>query len=150
MICDGPDVTIYAEALENTISKLITEKINSFSDVNRKKYENNSTQINLLKIRLNEISAEENKIVDLLMNCGTVVSLSSLLNDKAKALSEEREALLAKLDTMSTTETEVISISHLLNIWEIADFSQKKSVATTLINKIYIHRDGTCEVIWNI
>lgn len=150
MICDGPDVTIYAEALENTISKLITEKINSFSDVNRKKYENNSTQINLLKIRLNEISAEENKIVDLLMNCGTEVSLSSLLNDKAKALSEEREALLAKLDTMSTTETEVISISHLLNIWEIADFSQKKSVATTLINKIYIHRDGTCEVIWNI
>ena len=150
MICDGPDVTLYAEALENTVSKLITDKIKSFSDVRHKVTEDNTNQVNMIRIRLNEITAEENKIVELIINGNTEGSLTSLLNEKAAALAEERQVLIDKLESLSTSETEVISITSLLSQWGSADYDQKKAVLTTLVNKIYIHRDGTCEIVWNI
>ena len=34
--------------------------------------------------------------------------------------------------------------------WKTAKFKERKAVCNVLIDKIYMHEDGTAEVVWNI
>ncbi len=150
MACDGPEVTIYAESLENLIESLIKDKISTFTDLQKKIGNDNTTRINVIKNRLSEIEKEEAKIVELLISGSTEGNLTELLNTKAKSLSDERRVLLAKISELGTRESEIISIKELLEKWETATLVERKSVVNVLIDKIYIHKDGTAEVVWNI
>ena len=128
-------MTLYADSLEDMVYKLIAEKLQSLKGSRKKISTDNSNKINLLKNQLSEIKQSQEKIVNMLLDDSFKSDMKSLLNEKAKKLSEENE---------------IISVINLSQKWKSANTDERKAVCNVLIHKIFICEDGTCEVVWNI
>ena len=110
----------------------------------------NSNKINLLKNQLSEIKQSQEKIVNMLLDDSFKSDMKSLLNEKAKKLSEESKAITEKIEDLESEENEIISVINLSQKWKNANTDERKAVCNVLIHKIFICEDGTCEVVWNI
>ena len=73
-----------------------------------------------------------------------------LLNNKAHTLAEAKAELLEKIEVLEDAETETEKAINLAARFECATFEEKQAVALLLISKIYIAKNGTTEVVWNI
>ena len=149
-ICKGIDVTIYADDLEDAVYKLIAEKLSTLKTEQRKITSDNSNKINLLKNRISEISVDQDKLVELIMNDSVDEDMLSLLNVKAKKLAEEKRNIIDKIDNLSSEEGEIIKVTNLSAKWKKSSFDERRAVCSVLIDRIYISRDGNIEVVWNI
>ena len=149
-ICEGPKVTIYAESIEDMAYALISEKLASLKACRKNTSMSNTEKINGLKNRLNEISAEQEKLVSLMLRSDVGYDMLELINAKAAKLSEEKQALTEKIEAIEDAEAESVSVISFSEKWTSASFEERKAVATLLIDKIYISEDGTTEVVWNI
>ena len=129
---------------------LISEKFRSMKTCTGKAQNENTGKINVLKNKLSEINASQNKLVELLMSSGVESDMLALLNAKAKALADEKRKLTEQIETLEDTERDVKSVVDLSEEWKNADYEKKKSVVHLLIDKIYISEDGSVEVIWNV
>jgi hypothetical protein len=148
--CSGPKVTIYADSIEDMAYKLISEKLNSLKTCRKTISENNTGKINVHKNRISAINSEQEKLVSLMLRSDIGFDMLELINSKAKALAEEKSALLEKIEALEDAETETVNVINLSEKWESASFEEKRAVASLLIDKIYISEDGTTEVVWNI
>lgn len=146
-ICKGTAVPIYADCLEDTAYILISDKLSKMKSYTRKISRDNSGKVNLLKNRISEIAIEEAKLVDLMLRDSIAPDMLKLLGERAKNLSDEKQALLLKIESAADEETEVINLPEK---WKNATYEERKAVSNLLINKIYIDEDGTTEVVWNI
>ncbi len=149
-ICNGPKVTLYADSLEDMVYNLIAEKLQSLKVSRKKISTDNSNKINLLKNQLSEIKQSQEKIVNMLLDDSFKSDMKSLLNEKAKKLSEESKAITEKIEDLESEENEIISVINLSQKWKNANADERKAVCNVLIHKIFICEDGTCEVVWNI
>ena len=149
-ICNGPKVTLYADSLEDMVYNLIAEKLQSLKGSRKKISTDNSNKINLLKNQLSEIKQSQKKIVNMLLDDSFKSDMKSLLNEKAKKLSEESKAITEKIEDLESEENEIISVINLSQKWKSANTDERKAVCNVLIHKIFICEDGTCEVVWNI
>jgi len=149
-ICKGIKKPVYADSLEDMVYELVSEKISTLKGCRKKISADNTNRINLLKNRISEISKEQEKLVNLLMNDAIEPEMIVLLNKRAKKLSEEKVDILTKIDTLENEEHEIISIINLSKKWKSASYEERKAVCNVLIHKILISTDGDCEVIWNI
>ena len=149
-ICDGTKVTLYADSLENMVYDLISEKFRSMKTCTGKAQNENTGKINALKNKLSEINASQNKLVELLISSGVESDMLALLNEKAKALTEEKRKITEQIEALEDTERDVRDVINLSEEWKSADYEKKKSVVHLLIDKIYIAEDGAAEVVWNI
>ena len=149
-ICNGPKVTLYADSLEDMVYNLIAEKLQSLKGSRKKISTDNSNKINLLKNQLSEIKQSQEKIVNMLLDDSFKSDMKSLLNEKAKKLSEESKAITEKIEDLESEENEIISVINLSQKWKSANTDERKAVCNVLIHKIFICEDGTCEVVWNI
>lgn len=148
--CHGTRVTLYADSLEQMADELILEKLATLKNTRRVVSDDNSAKLNQLKAKLIEIKAAGERLADLVMNEGLEPEMISLLNAKAKKLSEERREISEKIEALETAESEVKSIINLSLEWSHATYDEKKAVANLLIDKILIAEDGSVEVVWNI
>ena len=149
-ICEGPKVTIYADSIEAMAYELILEKLSSLK-ANRKKISNcNTEKINFLKNRISEISAEQERLVSLMLRSDIGFDMVELLNNKSRTLAEEKSEILEKIEALEDIENETESAINLAERFESAGFEEKRAVALLLISKIYIAENGTTEVVWNI
>ena len=148
-ICDGT-VTVYADSLEKMVDALISEKLLSLKACRKKTSADNSAKINLLKNRIAEIRASEDKLVSLMLDGNVGADMLALLSERAKRFSEEKRELTEKIEALEDTMGEVESIVNFAEKWKTASFEEKKAVCHLLIEKIYIAEDGTTEVVWNI
>ena len=73
-----------------------------------------------------------------------------LLNEKATALSTERKTINKKIEKLESANTEVVNARHLAKKWKSASYEERKAVSKILIYKIFICRDGSVEIVWNI
>ena len=149
-ICDGTKVTLYADSLEDMVYDLISEKFRSMKTCTGKVQNENTGKINALKNKLSEIHASQNKLVEVMMSSAVESDMMKLLNEKAKALAEEKRKITEQIEGFEDTAREVNSAVNLSDEWKNADYEKKKSVAHLLIDKIYIAEDGTTEVVWRI
>lgn len=149
-ICGGPRVTLYADSLEAMAYDLISEKLSSLKSCRKKVSGDRSNKVNLLKNRLTEIRNSQDKLVELMMKDGIDPDMLMLLNGKARTLSEEKKDVTEKIRKLEEHESEVLSIINLSESWKTADYEDRKAVCKLLIDAIYIHEDGTAEVVWNI
>lgn len=149
-ICKGTKNTLYADSLEDMVYELISEKLLTLKSGKRKISTDNSNKINLLKNRISEIKAEQEKLVDIMLRDGLESEMLVLLNNKAKKLSDEKKTLLERIETLENEESEIINVINLSKKWKTANFEEKRAVCNLLIEKIFIDYDGAVEVIWNI
>ena len=132
------------------VYNLIAEKLQSLKGSRKKISTDNSNKINLLKNQLSEIKQSQEKIVNMLLDDNFESDMKSLLNEKAKKLSEESKAITKKIEDLESEENEIISVINLSQKWKNANADERKAVCNVLIHKIFICEDGTCEVVWNI
>lgn len=149
-ICKGPNVTLYADSLEDMVNELISKKLSTLRSCRKKISGDNTSKINILKNRLTEIKASQDKLVELLMKESIDPDMMKLLNERAKNFADEKCDVLEKIEQLEEAESEVISTVSLSECWTTANYEERKAVCNVLIDKIYIHEDGTVEVVWNI
>lgn len=149
-ICKGTNNTLYADCLEDMVYELISEKLLTLKSSRRKISTDNSNKINLLRNRLSEIKVSQEKLVEVMLKDGIDTEMLTLLNQKAKKLSEEKKTLLEKIETLESEESEIINVINLSKKWKTANFEEMRAVCNLLIEKIFIDNNGAVEVIWNI
>ena len=149
-ICDGIKVTLYADSLEEMVYDLIFEKFRSMKTCTGKAQSESTGKINALKNKISEIHASQNKLVELMMNGAIEPDMMKLLNERAKALADEKRKLTEQIEALEDTERDVRGVINLSEEWREADYEKKKSVVHLLIDKIYIAEDGAAEVVWNV
>ena len=149
-ICDGTKVTLYADSLEDMVYELISEKFRFMKTCSGKAQSENTGKINALKNKLSEIQASQNKLVELMLSSAIETDMMKLLNERAKALADEKRRITEHIELIADTERDVKTVIDLSEEWKNADYEKKKSVVHLLIDKIYIAEDGAVEVVWNI
>ena len=149
-ICKGTKVTLYADSLENMVYNLISEKLETLKGSRKKVSTDNSNKINLLKNRISAIKISQERLVNMLLNDEIGGDMLSLLNEKAKNLSDEHRELSEKIESLENEESEIVNVINLSKKWKTAGYDKKKAVCNILIHKILIREDGTCEVVWNV
>ncbi len=149
-ICEGPNVTLYAASLEDMVYELISEKLTTLRGCRKKISSDNTNKINILKNRLTEIRFSQDKLVQLLMKDDIDSDMMTLLNERAKNFAEEKRETLEKIEQLEEAENEESNIITLSKHWRTATYEERKAVCHVLIDKIFIHEDGTVEVMWNI
>lgn len=149
-VCKGTKVTLYADSLEDMAYNLISEKLETLKGSRKKVSTDNSNKINLLKNRISEIKLSQDKLMNMLLNDKFDKDMITLLNEKAKKLSAERQELTKRIETLENEENEIVSVINLSKKWKTANTEDRKAVCNVLIHKIFIDEDGSCEVVWNI
>ena len=149
-ICEGAKVTLYADSLEDMVDDLISEKFRFMKTCSGKAKSENTGKINALRNKLSEIESSQNKLVELMLSGAIEPDMMKLLNERAKALAEEKRRITEQIESIADTERDVKTVINLSEEWKNADYEKKKSVVHLLIDKIYIAEDGSVEVVWNI
>ena len=149
-ICDGAKVTLYADSLEDMVDDLISEKFRFMKTCSGKAKSENTGKINALRNKLSEIESSQNKLVELMLSGAIETDMMKLLNERAKALAEEKRRITEQIESIADTERDVKTVINLSEEWKNADYEKKKSVVHLLIDKIYIAENGSVEVVWNI
>lgn len=148
--CKGTSVTLYADSLEAMADEMISEKLSTLKNFRHQVSSDNTGKLNLLKGKLLEINAAQERLADLVMKDGLESDMLAILNNKAKKLAEEKKEVVDKIEAIKTTESEVVSVINLVGEWQKSSYDEKKAVVNLLIDKIIISEDGSVEVVWNI
>ena len=129
---------------------MIAEKLATLKNCRRQVSSDNTGKLNLLKSKLLEIKAAQERLADLVMKDGLETDILAILNTKAKKLAEEKREVSEKIEAIEATESEVVNVINLVKEWKNASYEEKKAVVNLLIDKIIISEDGSVEVVWNI
>lgn len=149
-ICTGPNVTIYAEDLENMVYDCITEKLKALKGVQSTDTKREPSEINELKLKIKAIEKSEEQLLNILMDGNCNSELMALANQRASRFKKDKLALYERMDELKNITAETEAIVDLANSWKTADYKRKKSVAMILLDKIVIREDGSAEIHWNI
>lgn len=103
---------------------LISERISLLRSGRKKISTDASNQINLLKNRISEINKAQEKLVNLLLNDDIDTAMISLLNEKAKQLTEEKSDILSKIDDLESEKSEIVSAINLSKKWKTANYEE--------------------------
>lgn len=149
-ICAGPNVTIYAESIEDMVYKSIAEKLKTLKTIKQSVPKSHTAKINDLKNKLKEITLAESKLLDAMLNGGFNIALIEAANTKAENLKNDRLKLKDKIKDLNTKEPKAKTVLNLSDRWQQADFEEKRAAAAMLIHHIFIEEDGSAEIVWNI
>ena len=148
--CTGPNVTIYAEDLENMVYACILEKLTDLKEAQRAIKKEDVAELNNLKLRIKAIEKSEKQLLDAMLAGGFNDELLALANQKAAQLKRDRLILQERIDERKSTGGETDTVINLATSWKNADYKRKKAAAMIMIHKIVISEDGSTKVLWNI
>jgi len=149
-ICTGPKVSIYAEDLENMIYDCISEKLSELKGLNNTSSEENTMEINDLKLKIKAIEKLEKLLLDTMITGGFNNDLLTIANQKATQFKNDKLALYERIDKLKSKGSKTNAVVNLVKLWKNADYKRKKAVAMIMIHKIIISEDGSAKIIWNI
>ena len=148
--CKGIKKTLYADSLEDAVYGLIAEKLATLKQCRKKISAENGNKINALKNELASIKKQQDKLMDMLLSDDANKDTLILINRKSEELGEKSRSIAEKIAALEDTDSEIVNVMVFSKKWKTANFAEKKAVCGVLIDKIYIHEDGTTEVVWNI
>lgn len=148
--CTGPNMTIYAENLENMVYDCITEKLRDMKDAKLTTAKTDSTEVNELKIRIKEIEKKEDNLAENLLESKLEDALLEIANNKAASLKKEKQTLIDQIESLKTTAADAGTAIDLAKSWKNADLDRRKAVAGIMIQKIIIAENGNVKIIWNM
>lgn len=149
-ICSGPQVTVYAEDLEQLLDECISEKLSGFPALQQDSSPVDSNMSKQLKLKLKAIAQAEQRLMERLLADNIDGDLLALANQKASQLKQQRTALEEQLKTLHSPPIDKNPPIDLVKLWKNADYLQKKSAAALLLHQILIAEDGAVCIIWNI
>ena len=74
----------------------------------------------------------------------------AMLNTRATELGLKQQSILEQIAVLEEADSEMVNVVVFSKKWKTAKFKERKAVCNVLIDKIYMHEDGTAEVVWNI
>ena len=148
--CKGVKKTIYAESLEDMVYELIAEKLADLKQHSKTISTDNTNKINILRNELSSIKKQQDKLLDMLLSDDNNSDMMALANARAKELGNKYRNIEEQIVTLEEAEKDKINVVSFAKKWQSASYNERKAVCNVLIDKIYMHEDGTAEVVWNI
>lgn len=149
-ICTGPQVSIYAEDLENMVYDCIAQKLADLKSGAPTTKQGDSAEVNELKLKIKAAERAERQLLDNMLTGGFNDDLLALANQKATQLKHDKLVLYERLEELKSRADQTKSIVDLAQSWQKADYNRKKAVTGILIHKIEIAEDGSARILWNI
>ena len=149
-ICPGPQGSVYAEDLENLVYECIAEKLADLKQTGHHSRKVEHGEINDLKLKIKAIEQQEKQLLDTMLAGGFNDALLTIANQKATQFKQDRLALYARMEELSSRKEETDVVINLADSWQTADYQRKKAVAMIVIHKILIREDGSIQIIWNL
>ena len=148
--CKGVKKPLYADCLEDMVYQLIAEKLAVLKQHRKKISTDNTNKINVLKNELATIKKQQDKLMDMLLSDEVNSRTIALINSRADELGDKHKNIVEQIAVLEEADSEMVNIVHFAKKWKSAKFKECKAVCNVLIDKIYMHEDGTAEVVWNI
>ena len=148
--CKGVNKPVYADSLEDMVYELIAEKLADLKQHRKKISTDNTNKINVLKNELATIKNQQDKLIDKLLSDDANGFSMAMLNTRATELGLKQQSMLEQIAVLEEADSEMVNIVVFSKKWKTAKFKERKAVCNVLIDKIYMHEDGTAEVVWNI
>lgn len=145
--CSGPDVSVYAEELEQLLFDCISEKLAALKSFQAPQHSSFDI-VNDFKLKLKVVEQSEKQLMERLLSADFNEELTELANRKAAQLKQQRLALCQRLEALET-ENRPVAVD-LVCRWNSADYEHKKAAALLLIHRIFICGNGDVQIIWNI
>lgn len=147
--CKGVKKPIYADSLEDMVYELIAEKLSELKQHRKKISTDNTNKINMLKNELATIKKQQDTLIDMLLlnpNSDTM----AMVNARTAELGNKQRSIVEQIALLEEADSERVNVVSFAKKWKTAQFKECKAVCNVLIDKIYMHEDGTAEVVWNI
>ncbi len=146
--CQGLGSTVYADLLEDYVSKAIREHLAEFQTLRKQEKQRIDPKINKLKIRIAEINKEINDVIDRMIGIDSLPM--DYINNKIMELDSEKRKLQVELDDLESSlyNTPIDTIANHVEAWNEITFEDKQAVVDILI-KVIIVADGKVEITWN-
>ena len=148
--CKGVKKTIYAESLEDMVYELIAEKLADLKEHSKTISTDNTNKINVLKNELKSIEKKLEKVAETLIASDLNGDIIASVNALSTKYANERRRVVEEISTLEEAEKEKVNVVSFAKKWKSANYDERKAVCNVLIDKIYMHEDGTAEVVWNI
>lgn len=148
--CKGVKKPVYADSLEDMLYELIAKKLAEFKQHRKKISTDNTNKINVLKNELSAIKKQQDKLMDMLLSDDANSDTIALINRKAEELGNKYKSIIEQIAVLEEADSEMVNIVVFSKKWKTANFKERKAVCNVLVDKIYIHEDGTPEIVWNI
>lgn len=153
-ICDAASPRV--EDIEKDVQNKMLERLEylkteiSNSKLIDNKSDENNNLINDLKIRINTVEKDIEKLLDSLIEANNVTM--EYINKKITKLDEELKRLRFKLnEELSKSKTHnvnVLELEYVLNRFDDLDLDHKKEVAKAMIKRVYIYNKMP-RIVWN-
>ena len=104
----------------------------------------------MLDIEWRKLIDEEDKLGDELIEKKITEELLETVTKKKKSIKAKKAELEKKMNSLKGTSEKYEDLSPLKRKWRNANYSEKRSVASSLIKKIIVQADGSYEIIWKI
>lgn len=149
--CKGPGATVYAESLEEIVSRSINDKLKTLKTDRMILSEENQALIDECKRNIEEIKEKERRATDILLEDTDInYATKKVMNEKIAELEQQREKYNQLIDSIMEKETVMSKTINMSKKWRYAGFETKKQIANTLIKTIFIHQKGQIEIVWNV
>lgn len=151
-ICDADSPRV--ADIENEVQKQMIERLEYLksqlnNDISENENNDNSNTVNDLKIRINVIENDIEKLLDSLLAANTVAM--DYINKKITKLDEELKKLRLKLNEElsknKTNVTNILELEYVMSRFDELDLVHKKEVAKAMIQRVYIY-DKKPRITW--
>jgi len=88
--------------------------------------------------------------MDMLISDDANSDTMALVNVRSAELGNKHRNIVEQIAILEEADSEMVNIVVFSKKWKTAKFKERKAVCNVLIDKIYMHEDGTAEVVWNI
>ena len=149
-ICTSPNVTIYADDLEDLVYDCIFQKLSNLMETGHTTPNSSKAEMNELKLKLKAIELAEKQLLDTIFAGGLHEDLLTIANQKATQLKKDRLTLCGQIEDLKKKSGETYSGIDLAQFWKTADYNHKKAITMLMIYKIIIGEDGSTKILWNI
>ena len=148
-ICKGAGETIYADLLEEHISKAIKNKLAEFDKLSDYIKQDMNPKVEKNNLKIIEIDNEIETLLNKVTNANNI--LMDYINDKVSELDKKKKELqqenfsftqVVKKDSLDIVR------NHVQN-WEKTSYEDKQSVVDVLIEVIHVKKDEIA-ISWNI
>ena len=148
--CTGIKQTIYVDDIEEMADECIAQKLESLNLSKVHRSDENAAQINIIKLKVKEVEQKLSSLGDMVLSGSLNEEMITVLNERAKKLTEEKRKYLNEIDDLLVSSSNVKETLNFSKKWGKADFKERKAICNVLIKTIVVSEDGSFEIIWNI
>lgn len=147
-ICYDRRKPLTFEDIEAMVEQHLLEHMRNYTFIQVERQQQNKTEINRLKIRLQEVETAIESIVQKMVLANE--TMAKYLNQEIEKLDSEKKKLTAELETLKIADSHEIpedSIKRYIETWYSMSLEEKKAVAKCFLKAIFV-KDDEISIVW--